>query len=205
MVSKEVAPQPLPKVQDEPKAHVGIRTSDPSLLARAGEATQDRRFMGRRRRHNRPRHKGRQWHHDKAVSRGGDNSIQNLILLDATVHANLHLVFGNRSLDEIIAILVRLRRMKGRQREGGSFQLVSGVPLHKRGKDREAKKLPGLVLRELRGVVLDFQEREGQANEVSDGNLRGVQEANPRTRSEGEDSQVPLPRRVPGGVPQDFE
>ena len=63
--------------------------------------------MGRSRWRNR--------HHLRPRSRGGKNYRSNLLLIDGNIHRNLHRVFGNRTLEEIIALLIRVKRAKERQ------------------------------------------------------------------------------------------
>ena len=56
-------------------------------------------------------------HHLVPKSRGGSNRKANRLRLDAYRHDSVHLLFGDHTLDEIIAILIRLRDMKNRQRK----------------------------------------------------------------------------------------
>lgn len=65
-----------------------------------------------RKRHNRKRHAGRNYHHLTPRSRNGKNTDANLLLIDIERHRMLHWIFGNRTLDEIIAVLQRLKRAK---------------------------------------------------------------------------------------------
>ena len=55
-------------------------------------------------------------HHLKPSSRGGQTIGSNLIQLDAYRHDSWHLLFGNKTLDEIIELLVRLKHIKESQR-----------------------------------------------------------------------------------------
>ena len=55
-------------------------------------------------------------HHLKPRSKGGQTLTSNLLKVDAYRHDAIHLLFGNKSLDEIIAILLRLQRIKKFQR-----------------------------------------------------------------------------------------
>ena len=54
-------------------------------------------------------------HHLVPRSRNGGGGRRNLLLLDVQIHNNLHRVFGNRTLDEIIALLIRVKRAKEHQ------------------------------------------------------------------------------------------
>lgn len=51
-------------------------------------------------------------HHILAKIRGGIKTEQNLILLDENRHACFHLLFGNRTLREAAAVLIRAAEMK---------------------------------------------------------------------------------------------
>lgn len=50
-------------------------------------------------------------------SRGGSSKATNLLLLDVEKHAMLHKIFGNRTWEEIIQVMIRVSRMKGRTKE----------------------------------------------------------------------------------------
>ena len=63
----------------------------------------------------RVRYRGRNRHHLTARSRGGTNDPSNLLLLTIERHVLLHKLFGNRTLDEIIGVLTRLKRWKEMQ------------------------------------------------------------------------------------------
>ena len=63
----------------------------------------------------RVRYRGRNRHHLTARSRGGTNDPSNLLLLTIERHVLLHKLFGNRTLDEIISVLTRLKRWKEMQ------------------------------------------------------------------------------------------
>ena len=56
-------------------------------------------------------------HHLKNKSRGGGNQDWNLILIDIERHQYWHRVFKNMSLEEVIELLCRLKRMKDHQRK----------------------------------------------------------------------------------------
>ena len=68
------------------------------------------------RRKARNKHNGRNYHHNLAKSRGGPDAKWNVILLDRKVHRDFHIVFGNRTLSEVIRLLQRLQRAKEHQR-----------------------------------------------------------------------------------------
>lgn len=59
---------------------------------------------------------GRNKHHLTPRSRGGMDTDWNLLLIKIERHNEWHKIFGNLTLDEIIALLERLRRFKNRQR-----------------------------------------------------------------------------------------
>lgn len=65
-----------------------------------------------RKRLRRKRFANRNYHHLKPRSRGGLNTSQNLLLIKIERHRLLHRIFGNRTLDEIIALLNRLKKAK---------------------------------------------------------------------------------------------
>jgi len=58
--------------------------------------------------------KGDTQHHLTPKSRGGGKSPSNLLRLDIQKHRCWHKIFGNRTLEEVIAELQRIKRMKGR-------------------------------------------------------------------------------------------
>jgi hypothetical protein len=53
-------------------------------------------------------------HHLTPRSRGGDESDENLFLLRLDRHFYWHKLFGNKTLEEVISILHRIHRAKGR-------------------------------------------------------------------------------------------
>lgn len=55
-------------------------------------------------------------HHLKPRSRGGQDIQSNLVKLDIYRHDAFHLLFGNRTLKEVIEILTRLQHIKEAQR-----------------------------------------------------------------------------------------
>ena len=52
-------------------------------------------------------------HHLTPRSRGGKSVPSNLLLIDIERHYFWHKLFGNRTLDEVISLLERLRRING--------------------------------------------------------------------------------------------
>ena len=51
-------------------------------------------------------------HHLHPRSRGGGSHYRNLLLIDGELHVRWHQVFRNRTLDEVISLLERVRRAK---------------------------------------------------------------------------------------------
>jgi hypothetical protein len=60
--------------------------------------------------------KGRNHHHMTPVSRSGPAIPSNLLLIDIEKHNLLHKIFGNRTWEEIIAVMVRVSEMKKRHK-----------------------------------------------------------------------------------------
>jgi len=60
------------------------------------------------------RYPGRNFHHLLPRSRGGEKTADNLLLIHIDRHRRWHNLFGTRSLEEVILLLVRLHRAKGR-------------------------------------------------------------------------------------------
>jgi hypothetical protein len=60
--------------------------------------------------------KGRNRHHLKQKHRGGRSSKNNLLLIHIEKHEAYHRLFHDLNLDEVIALLKRLRRAKRKQR-----------------------------------------------------------------------------------------
>ncbi len=58
------------------------------------------------------KHKNR--HHLLPKSRGGGMESSNLLTIDIDRHIFWHKIFGNLSLEEVIELLIRLKRMKRR-------------------------------------------------------------------------------------------
>lgn len=63
-------------------------------------------------RHKRPR---RNYHHMVPRSRSGPDTTRNLLLINRARHIGWHKMFGNRTLNEVITLLIRVRRAKGGQ------------------------------------------------------------------------------------------
>ena len=51
-------------------------------------------------------------HHLKPKSKGGKKCPENLLSIDVYRHQAWHLLFGNKTLDEIIDLLIRTRDIK---------------------------------------------------------------------------------------------
>jgi len=60
--------------------------------------------------------KGRNKHHLKAKSLGGSKATYNLLLIDIERHRIWHKLFGLLNLDEVIALLQRVKRAKEAQK-----------------------------------------------------------------------------------------
>lgn len=60
------------------------------------------------------RYPGRNFHHLLPRSRGGEQTADNLLLIHIDRHRRWHNLFGTRSLEEVILLLVRVHRAKGR-------------------------------------------------------------------------------------------
>jgi hypothetical protein len=59
---------------------------------------------------------GRNRHHLVPKHRGGTREPTNMLLIHIERHEHWHKVFGTRTLDEVIALLTRLKRMKRRRK-----------------------------------------------------------------------------------------
>lgn len=74
-------------------------------------------------RHNKLAHRkhltGRNRHHLIPRSRGGTNSDRNMLLIDIEKHELWHRLWGTRTIEEILALLSRMARMKKRRQSGG--------------------------------------------------------------------------------------
>jgi hypothetical protein len=65
------------------------------------------------------RRRRRNWHHLSPRSLGRyapfqGEGLANKLLIDVEKHALIHKIFGNRTWEEIIAVMQRVARMKGR-------------------------------------------------------------------------------------------
>lgn len=56
-------------------------------------------------------------HHLTPKSRGGKDSRDNMLLIKVKKHNLLHKIFGNRTWEEIIQVMIRVAEMKGRKRQ----------------------------------------------------------------------------------------
>ena len=77
----------------------------------------NRRSKGKRRkfyRQENAQYPGRNFHHLLPRSRGGEKTTDNLLLIHIDRHRRWHSLFGTRSLEEVILLLVRVHRAKGR-------------------------------------------------------------------------------------------
>ena len=64
--------------------------------------------------HEQRKHQNR--HHLKPKSRGGQATESNLLWIDIEKHQAWHKIFGNRTLNEIISLLKRVKRAKDAQK-----------------------------------------------------------------------------------------
>jgi hypothetical protein len=55
-------------------------------------------------------------HHLRPKSRGGQKIQSNLLLIDMERHCAWHKLWGNRTLEEVIALLQRLKSIKDNQK-----------------------------------------------------------------------------------------
>ena len=70
-------------------------------------------------------HKEKEWeragkfnrHHLTPRSRGGNNSHKNLLNMDISRHNAWHFLFGNKTLEEIIALLERMQKCQRRKKK----------------------------------------------------------------------------------------
>jgi len=65
------------------------------------------------------RTKIRNKHHLKNKCMGGSNELWNILFLDEARHRCWHLLFKNLDLEQIIELLIRVKRIKDSQKEGG--------------------------------------------------------------------------------------
>lgn len=63
-----------------------------------------------------PKRKGQNRHHLTPRSRGGQSIESNLLWIDIERHNAWHAIFGNKTLDEVIELLIRLRDSKSKQK-----------------------------------------------------------------------------------------
>ena len=54
-------------------------------------------------------------HHLRPRSRGGESVMSNLFHMDVRKHEAWHLIFSNLTLEEIIALLQRVKKIKEKQ------------------------------------------------------------------------------------------
>lgn len=69
----------------------------------------------------RKRLKGRNLHHLTPQSRGGKNTKGNLLLIHIERHEAWHKMFGNRTAEEVLALLERVVRAKQGQDRGYGY------------------------------------------------------------------------------------
>jgi hypothetical protein len=55
-------------------------------------------------------------HHLTPKSRGGDRRSSNMLLIEVKRHDAWHYLWGNRTLDEVILLLQRLKQLKEAER-----------------------------------------------------------------------------------------
>jgi hypothetical protein len=63
---------------------------------------------GKRKKH----YQGRSYHHLIPKSRNGEYTPSNLLLMQVERHKIWHKLFGNRTLSEVINLLIRLKKLK---------------------------------------------------------------------------------------------
>lgn len=68
----------------------------------------------KKKRHGKNKHWGRNFHHLTPRSRLGNGMPNNLLLIDIEKHECFHKIFGNRTLEEVIRLLQRLKELKNR-------------------------------------------------------------------------------------------
>jgi hypothetical protein len=59
-------------------------------------------------------YRGRNKHHLTPKNRGGDNAQENILLLNVFRHMAWHILFGQKTLEEVIRLLQRLHSAKDR-------------------------------------------------------------------------------------------
>jgi len=62
-------------------------------------------------------YKDRGRHHLTPKTREGGDEVSNLLLLKTERHEHWHKIFGNRTLEEVILVLIRLKQMKSMKME----------------------------------------------------------------------------------------
>ena len=82
-------------------------------------------------------------HHILPRSREGGNERENIVLLRIERHESWHLLFGDKTIEEVIGLLLRVHRIKGRctNRLTGYCALEAMY-----GTEREASHQPASVL-----------------------------------------------------------
>ena len=65
-----------------------------------------------KKKHKGKRYSNRNYHHLHPKSLGGNNSINNLLLIDIDKHHHWHRIFGLLTLEEVIRLLQRLQKCK---------------------------------------------------------------------------------------------
>lgn len=105
------------------------------------------------RRSRRKRNKKKDRHHLTPVSCGGDNDASNFLLLTTLRHRALHNAFRRRNgkertLEDIIRLLVRVHRIKGRcvyAKLGQPCRLASCLDTRAKSNGHARKKLKAVV------------------------------------------------------------
>ena len=72
--------------------------------------------QNRRKKQNKGKHPGRDKHHLTAKAFNGPTIKSNLLLIDIEKHRCWHRLFGLRNLRQVIELLERVERMKGKQK-----------------------------------------------------------------------------------------
>ena len=101
-----------------PQGTNGSSTSESTLyIMDAYRGTWRKKNRWRRRaKKSRRRFAGRNWHHFLLPkSRGGDKSLNNLLLIDIEKHEAWHRIFKNATAEEVLALLERVVRAKKHQ------------------------------------------------------------------------------------------
>ena len=61
--------------------------------------------------------RGQNRHHIVNQCRGGNETLQNLLRIDIEKHKSWHDIFDNLNIDEVIALLKRVKKAKANQKE----------------------------------------------------------------------------------------